>query len=111
LPKYLIYGHYTVEGIRGLIKEGGSSRHQHFNENIMNLDGKVESFYYAFGREDIYAIVELKDNVSSAALTMALTAGGGFKASTIVLLSPEEIDEATKSVDKVGYHPPGSRIR
>ena len=109
MPKYLIHGHYTVEGIRGLIKEGGSSRLKHFKENVENLGGKVESLYYAFGGEDIYSIVELKDNMSSAALTMAVTAGGGFKASTIVLLTPEEIDEATNFVEKVGYHPPGSR--
>lgn len=109
MSKYLIHGHYTTEGIKGLIKEGGSSRRKHFNENVKNLGGKVESFYYAFGGEDIYTIVDLKDNVSSVALTMALTAGGGFKASTIVLLTPEEIDEATKSVVKVSYHPPGSR--
>jgi uncharacterized protein with GYD domain len=91
-----------------LIKEGGSSRIKHFRENIANLGGRVESVYYALGDYDVYAIVELEDNVSSAALTMALSAGGGFKASTTVLLTPEEIDEATKRTNKVGYHPPGS---
>lgn len=108
MPKYLIHGAYSVEGMQGLIEEGGSLRIKHFRENIANLGGKVESVYYALGNYDVYAIVELEDNISSAALTIALNAGGGFKASTTVLLTPEEIDEAAKKTKQVGYHPPGS---
>jgi uncharacterized protein with GYD domain len=108
LKKYLIQGSYTVQGMRGLIKEGSSSRIRHFKENIANLSGKVESVYHAFGDYDVYAIVELEDNISSAALTMALSSGGGFKASTTVLLTPEEMDEAAKRTRKVGYHAPGT---
>ena len=107
MPKYLIHGSYTLDGIRGLIKEGGSSRKSHFDQNIGNLGGKVETFYFAFGGEDIYAIVDLPDNVSGAAISLALGAGGGFKANTIVLLTPEEVDQATEKVAKVGYRPPG----
>ena len=107
MPKYLIHGSYTLDGIRGLIKQGGSSRKSHFDQNIRNLGGKVETFYFAFGGEDIYAIVDLPDNVSGAAISLALGAGGGFKANTIVLLTPEEVDQATEKVAKVGYRPPG----
>ena len=107
MPKYLIYGSYTLEGLKGLIKEGGSSRQTHFKGNVGNLGGQVEAFYFAFGGEDIYAIVDLLDNVSGAAISLALGAGGGFKANTIVLLTPEEVDEAAKKVANVGYRPPG----
>ena len=107
MPKYLIHGSYTLDGVRGLLKEGGSSRRSHFNENVGNLGGRVEAFYFAFGGEDIYAIVDLPDNVSSTAISLALGAGGGFRASTIVLITPEEIDQATKKVALVGYRPPG----
>lgn len=107
MPKYLFHGSYTLEGVRGLIKEGGSSRRSHFNENVRNLGGQVESLYYAFGGEDIYAIVDLPDNVSSAAISLALAAGGGFRADTIVLLTPEEIDQAAQKTASVGYRPPG----
>lgn len=107
MPKYLAHGSYTVEGIRGLIKVGGSSRRAHFQQNIENLGGKLEVFYYAFGGDDIYAIVDLPDNVSSAAISLALNAGGGFRNSITVLMTPEEIDEASKKVTLVGYRPPG----
>jgi uncharacterized protein with GYD domain len=106
MPKYLFHGSYTLEGVRGLLKEGGSSRQAHFEENIRNLNGKVKALYYAFGGNDIYAIVDLPDNVSSAAVSLALNAGGGFQVSTIVLLTPEEIDRATQKAATVGYKPP-----
>jgi len=109
MPKYLIHGHYTIEGVKGLIKEGGTSRNNHFKENVANLGGIVESFYYAFGGDDIYSIVELEDNKTAAALVLALNEGGGFLASTTVLLSPKEIDEAAQAAHKVGYMPPGTR--
>ena len=107
MPKYLVYGAYTLDGVRGLIKEGGSARKKHFHENVANLGGEVEAFYFAFGGDDVYAIVDLPDNVSSAAISLALGAGGGFRASTTVLLTPEEVDQATKKVSSVGYRPPG----
>ena len=107
MSKYLFYGSYTLEGIRGLIKDGGSSRRSHFKENVENLGGQVEAFYYAFGVEDIYAIVDLPDNVSSAAISLALGAGGGFRANTIILLTPEEVDQAARKAASAGYRPPG----
>ncbi|MCK9356576.1 MAG: GYD domain-containing protein [Dehalococcoidia bacterium] len=108
MPKYLLHGSYTIEGSRGLLKTGGSSRQAHFKENVANLGGKVEAFYYAFGGDDVYAIVELPDNVSSVALSMALGAGGGFQPGIVVLLTPEEIDQAAKKVPSVHYRPPQS---
>lgn len=93
--------------MRGLLKEGGSSRKGHFEKNISNLGGCVDAIYYAFGGNDVYAIVDLPDNVSSAAVSLALNAGGGFQVSTNVLLTPEEIDQAIKKATSVGYRSPG----
>lgn len=109
MPKYLMHGSYSVEGVRGLLKEGGSARRQHFIENIGNLGGKVETFYFAFGGDDLYTIVDLPDNVSNAAISLALGAGGGFRGSTVVLLTPEEMDQAAKKSEAARYRPPGQR--
>lgn len=107
MPKYLVHGSHTLEGVRGLLKEGGSKRRAQFEENIGSLGGRVESIYYAFGGDDVYTIVDLPDNVSSVAISLALNAGGGFRASTVVLLSPEEIDEAAQKAVSIRYRPPG----
>ena len=107
MPKYLFHGSYTLEGVKGLLKEGGSSRRAQVEKNIGNLGGKVETFYYALGGNDVYTIVDLPDNVSSAALSLAVNAGGGIHANTVVLLTSEEVDQATQKAASVGYRPPG----
>jgi uncharacterized protein with GYD domain len=65
----------------------------------------METFYYAFGDFDVIGIADMPDNVSSVAFSLAVNASGGINAKTIVLITPEEIDEATKKV--VDYRPPG----
>jgi len=107
MPKYLFHGSYNPEGVRGLIKEGGSSRRAHCKEHVAKLGGKLEAFYFAFGGEDLYAIVDLPDNVNGAAFSMSVAAGGVFRSSMIVLLTPEEIDQAAKKAPSAGYRPPG----
>ncbi|MHB1133505.1 MAG: GYD domain-containing protein [Chloroflexota bacterium] len=109
MPKYLMHSSYTAEGVRGFLKEGGSSRRQHFTEIVGNLGGKVEGFYFAFGADDIYTIVDLPDNASGAALSLALNAGGALRGSTVVLLTPEEMDQAAKKSESVRYRPPGKQ--
>ena len=83
------------------------ARTLHFKKNVGNLGSQVDAFYYAFGGDDFYAIVDIPDNTSSVALSLAINAGGGFKSNTIVLLNAEEIDKAIKKVPSVGYNPPG----
>jgi len=107
MPKYLIHGSYTLDGVRGLLKEGGSSRRAHCKKHVANLGGKLEAFYFAFGGEDLYAIVDLPDNVNGAAFSMSVAAAGAFRSSMIVLLTPEEIDQSVKKAAKAGYRPPG----
>ena len=72
---------------------------------VEGLGGKLESFYYAFGENDLYAIAELPDNESASALSMAVNSASAVGVKTIVLLTPEEIDSATQKT--VGYRPPG----
>lgn len=107
MPKYLIHGSYTIEGVRGFLMEGGSVRQKQFRENIENVGGKVESYYFAFGGDDVYGVVDLPDNVSAAAMSLALNAGGGFHATVVALLTPEEIDLATEKAPAVRHRPPG----
>ena len=65
----------------------------------------LESFYFAFGESDVLVIIDLPDNVSSAAISLAVGAGGAVRASTPVLITPEEMDQAVQK--RVNYNPPG----
>ena len=105
MPKYLIQANYVGEGIKGLLKEGGTSRRAAVEKALSSVGGKLEGFYYAFGDTDAFVIVELPDNVTAAALSLIVNAPGTVAAKIAVLLTPEEIDAATKKTPN--YRPPG----
>ena len=97
MAKYLIQANYGSEGMKGLVKEGGSSRRAAVEKLVGSLGGSLEAFYYAFGDTDLFAIVEVPDNVSMTALGLTVSAGGALsKFTTTVLITPEEVDKAAK---------------
>ena len=100
MPKYLFHGSYTPEGFRGLLDEGGSKRREAAEQALKSVGGTLEAFYFSFGDNDFYIIVDLPDNVSTTAVSFVGNVSGSFSIKTIVLLTPEEVDEAIKkSVD------------
>ena len=105
MPKYLFHSCYTEEGLKGLLKEGGSSRREAVEQAVQGLGGTLEAFYYAFGETDVFVIVDLPDNVSTTALALIVNAAGTAKVKTTVLITPEEVDQAVKR--SVDYRPPG----
>jgi len=105
MPKYLWEVSYTPDGLAGLMKDGGTGRRAAVQQLIEKLGGRVEVFYFAFGSHDAYATVELPDHRAAAAAALAVNAQGKVQLKTTVLLTPEEIDEATKT--NVDYRPPG----
>ena len=106
MPKYLFHASYTAEGVAGLLKEGGSSRVEAVGNLIEGLGGTLESCYYAFGEDDVFAIADLPDEATAVALSLVVSATGAVGVKTTVLLDPATIDAAVeKSAD---YRPPGS---
>ena len=106
MPRYLFEVNYTVDGVQGLLAQGGTARQTVAQAAAESLGGTVDSYLFAFGGTDLYVIADLPDNVAAAALALAVTAGGGAVAKTVVLLTPAEIDAACGK--QVGYRPPGS---
>ena len=105
MPRYLFQASYIGEGLKGLLKEGGSKRRETLEQTVRGMGGTLEAFYYAFGKDDVFAIVDLPDNVSTAALALTVNVSGAVRVKTTVLLTPEEIDQATKK--SIDYRPPG----
>jgi uncharacterized protein with GYD domain len=106
MPKYLIKASYTSEGARGIAKEGGTSRRDTIDKLAQNSGGKLESFYFAFGDDDAYVTIDLPDNATAAAVALAVNSSGAVQVRTVVLMTPEEVDEATRT--SVDYRPPGA---
>ncbi len=107
MKKYLIKASYNVNGVKGLIEDGGSKRKSEVQKMLAELGGKLESFYYAFGEDDVYVISELPDDISAAAVGLRVNSTGLVSISTTVLLSPEDIDAASKK--SVSYRAPGEK--
>ena len=107
MPKYLVQGSYTVEGAKGLLKDGGSKRRAAVQEMLKGLGGTMEAFYYAFGESDAFVIADIPDNVTATAVALAVNASGAVRARTTVLITPEEVDQAIKKTVK--YRAPGQK--
>lgn len=105
MPKYLLKVNYVGDGVKGLLAEGGTKRREEGKQIIESLGGRMEAFYYAFGDADLYAIGELPDAASAAALALTLNASGRIRATTTVLMTPEEVDAASKKT--TSYRAPG----
>jgi uncharacterized protein with GYD domain len=105
MPKYLVQANYVGEGVKGLLKEGGSSRRAAVEKLIKSGGGKLETFYYAFGETDLYVIMDMPDNASMAALALTVAASGIINLKTTVLMTPEELDNAAKKTPI--YRAPG----
>jgi uncharacterized protein with GYD domain len=107
MPKYMIQATYVGDGLKGLLKEGGTQRCETVAKVIESMGGELESLYYAFGDYDVVGIAEMPDNISSAAFALTVNASGVIKAKTTVLLTPEDIDEVSKKT--VEFRPPGQQ--
>src|SRR4029453_17161801 len=106
MAKYLIKASYNPEGVRGLIKDGGSKRRAVVQKLVEGLGGKIEAFYYAYGADDAVIIVDLPDASSGIALSLTVNATGAVRLATTPLITPEEIDAASKKT--VDYKMPGA---
>ncbi len=104
--KYLIKASYTSEGAKGLLKAGGTTRKQAIEKMMNDMGGKLESFYFAFGEHDVYAIGEIPDTATAAAISLSINASGLVTVSLTVLIDPEDIDKA-KNIS-VNYRSPGN---
>jgi uncharacterized protein with GYD domain len=106
MPKYLLKVNYNANGVKGVLKEGGSGRREAATQLIESLGGKLESFYFAWGDVDVYAVADMPDEASAAAAALAVSAGGGATCSTVVLIDQAEIDSASQKT--ANYRPPGA---
>lgn len=105
MAKYLLMVSYTAEGAKGVLKDGGTKRRQAAEQALKSAGGKLEAFYFAFGESDAFVIVDAPDHASVAAVSLTISGSGAVRTKTVVLLTPEEIDQAAKK--GTTYQSPG----
>ncbi|MBS0237158.1 MAG: GYD domain-containing protein [Proteobacteria bacterium] len=104
MAKYLVQGSYTDQGLKGLLKEGGSKRRAVVEQLAKKIGGKLEAFYFAFGGDDFVIILDLPSNTDMAAAAIVAQASGTVKSRVTVLMTPEDMDQAVQR--KVDFRPP-----
>ena len=106
MPRYLVQASYSSEGTAAMISNP-VDRAAVIRQLLESVGGKLETYDFAFGDYDVVVVCELPDNVTMAALSMAVSASGVAKAiKTTPLLSVEEAMEAMQKAGEVGYQPP-----
>jgi|SRR5215469_6559201 len=94
MAKFLAIASYTTDGMRELADHGASGRIEASKKLVAEAGGSIESFYYAFGSDDAFILIDLPDNVAAAATAIAAGASGVVVNRMVPLLTPAEIDEA-----------------
>jgi uncharacterized protein with GYD domain len=106
VPFYLWQASYTLEGVKGLRKDGGTKRRALVQQMVEKAGGKLHSFYFAFGESDVVGIAEFPDHATALGLSLVVNASGAVNFRTTVLATPEEVDAAAKK--SIAYTPPGA---
>ena len=109
MPLYLTRFSYTPATWAKLMKTP-EDRRAAAKQYIEAVGGKLHGFWYAFGDHDAFNLWEAPDNVSMAATSIAISAGGALSSfETTVLLTVEETLEALQKASTIKYRPPGEK--
>jgi uncharacterized protein with GYD domain len=105
---YLMRFSYTPEAWARLIKKP-EDRREVARGIVEKLGGKLHGFWYSFGQQDGFVLIEAPDNVSAAAFSVGISAGGALRSSeTTVLLTVEETIEMLEKAQGLPYRSPGA---
>lgn len=96
MAKFLSYGNFIGDGVKGILKEGGSSRVAAIKKLFESAGGTLESYYFAVGEYDYFIIADFPDNVSGQSVALTVRASGMVTVKTTVLMTPEEMDQVAK---------------
>jgi uncharacterized protein with GYD domain len=108
MPLYLTKFSYTPETWARLI-ENPEDRRNAAREYIESVGGTLHGFWYGFGTHDGYNLWEAPDNVSMAAVAVAIGSGGALSSiETTVLMTIEETMDALQKAKKIRYRKPGT---
>ena len=108
MPLYLTRFSYTPETWARMIANP-EDRRKAAASYIESVGGKLHGFWYAFGAYDGINLWEAPDNVSMAAVALAIGSGGALSSiETTVLLSVEDTLEALRKAQGIGYRAPAS---
>ena len=106
MTTYFMQGNYTAEGIKGLIKEGGTARNEAVTKLVSSLGGALRSLHFAATSPTWFVVMDLPERGSAAAITATIIGSGAVTVDQCIeILTPTQMDEAMKKMPT--YRPPG----
>jgi len=107
MPTFMVQASYTNTAWGKLVQRP-ENRMEALQPIMERLEGKILSWYYTFGDYDVVVMFEVPNNITAAAVSMAIAGSGAVKAfKTTVLMSPDEGFDAMLLAQGAGYHQPG----
>ena len=106
---YMVRFSYTPATWAALVKSP-ENREEKVRRMLEESGASLEHIWYAFGEDDGFALISAPDNVTAAAISVAITSTGAFSSfKSTVLLTQEETIEALEKAGSVSYAAPGAR--
>ena len=105
MSKYLFEANYVGDGIKGLMREGGTKRRDAVVEALKSVGGTLECFYYAFGDTDVLGVFDIPDQANAVALSLMINSTGAVSLTLKPLMTLEDLDAAASKTPS--YRPPG----
>jgi len=97
MAKYAVIGGYTAEAWSKMIDNPGD-RVAAVQKVAQAAGGKLEQFFWSFGDDDYLAIIDAPDDISAAAVSIAVGSSGSLRnLRTIKLIT---LDEGRKVLEK-----------
>ena len=105
MTRYFVQGTYTAEGVKRLIKDGGSGRQESASQLFAAAGGSLECLYFSSVGPSYYIIIDMPDKESAMAIAATGVVNGTITVDQVVeLLTPAEMDQAVKKTPL--YHAP-----
>lgn len=106
MPKFLVRASYTADGLKGLRRDGATSRQQAIAAACKAIGGNLDAVYFSAGEGDMVGIIDAPSAEELTAVCVAVGASGLVKTQTTALLTVTEMDAALGRT--TAYRPPGS---
>jgi uncharacterized protein with GYD domain len=105
MPKFMSTGQYSAGGLQGSLEEGFAVREAYVTQMIESLGGKVDGFYWTYGKNDIVTIIEGTEEVALAVALAVSSDPDSVQIETMPLLTAADLDAARAKLPK--YRGPG----
>lgn len=106
MPRYMIQASYTMEALAAFVAKP-QDRSAGVRALVERMGAQLSSFDFSLGDYDVMATYTAPDDVTAAAIALAVCAPGHLKSfKTTRLLSQEEFLAASQKASGAGYQAP-----